>query len=119
MRSRTRRPPAAALCAALLCALAGCGAGAGPRAASGPAGLIALLRLEVRPRGGGRAARARLARVDYVPTWVRRPDFRVLPVWRARVAGSAPRADLVASWRRTTSVAGRGRGWGPWREPRP
>jgi poly-gamma-glutamate synthesis protein (capsule biosynthesis protein) len=82
-------------------------------------GLIALLRLEVRPRGGGRAARARLARVDYVPTWVRRPDFRVLPVWRARVAGSAPRADLVASWRRTTSVAGRGRGWGPWREPRP
>ena len=40
--------------------------------------------------------RVRAARVRYVPTWVRHPDYRVLPAKR----GSE-------SWRRTVSVAGR------------
>jgi poly-gamma-glutamate synthesis protein (capsule biosynthesis protein) len=54
-------------------------------------GLIALIDFVSR-RGSVRARRVR-----YVPTWVRHPDYRVLPARR----GSA-------SWRRTVSVAGRG-----------
>jgi poly-gamma-glutamate synthesis protein (capsule biosynthesis protein) len=54
-------------------------------------GLIALIDFVVRP---GRRARAR--RVRYVPTWVRHPDFAVLP--------AAPGS---LSWNRTVGVAGR------------
>jgi len=60
-------------------------------------GLVALLRITV--RGG----RARLARVDYVPTYVRHPDFAVL----------AGRVVPAASYSRTVAAAGRGRTWGP------
>jgi hypothetical protein len=54
-------------------------------------GLVALIDFVVRP---GRGARAR--RVRYVPTWVRHPDFAVLPA-----APGSP------SWDRTVAVAGR------------
>ncbi|HEX5897686.1 MAG TPA: CapA family protein [Thermoleophilaceae bacterium] len=54
-------------------------------------GLIALIDFVVRP---GRRVRAPLIR--YVPTWVRHPDFTVLPA-----APGSP------SWNRTVSVAGR------------
>ena len=43
------------------------------------------------------AERARVARVEYVPTWVRHPDYTVVR--------AAPGS---ASWRRTVGVAGRG-----------
>ncbi len=78
-------------------------------------GLIALLRLRARADGSG----ARVARVDYVPTWVRRADYAVLPVWRARVHGWAPRAELEASWRRTVGVVGRTSRYAPYRRARP
>jgi poly-gamma-glutamate synthesis protein (capsule biosynthesis protein) len=55
-------------------------------------GLIALLTLRVS------GARARVERVRYVPTWVRHPDYRVLPVRRGHPA-----------WRRTVGVVGRAR----------
>ena len=54
-------------------------------------GLIALIDFVARP---GRRVRAR--RIRYVPTWVRHPDFAVLPA-----APGSP------SWNRTVSVAGR------------
>ncbi len=62
-------------------------------------GLIALIDFVVRP---GRRARAR--RIRYVPTWVRHPDYAVLPA-----APGSP------SWKRTVSVAGRRPGIGPLR----
>jgi hypothetical protein len=40
--------------------------------------------------------------VRYVPTWVRHPDYRVVPAARGSV-----------SWRRTVAVAGRARGIRP------
>jgi poly-gamma-glutamate capsule biosynthesis protein CapA/YwtB (metallophosphatase superfamily) len=55
-------------------------------------GLIALIRFVARD------GRVRARRVRYVPTWVRHPDYRVLPAARGSV-----------SWRRTVSVAGRAR----------
>ena len=54
-------------------------------------GMLVRLRLRV---GAGRA---RVARIDYVPTWVRHPDYTVVR--------AAPGS---ASWRRTVAVAGRG-----------
>ncbi|MGH2743983.1 MAG: CapA family protein [Thermoleophilaceae bacterium] len=59
-------------------------------------GLIALI--DFRARDG----RVRAKRVRYVPTWVRHPDYRVLPAARG-----------TASWRRTVAVAGRA----PWLGP--
>jgi poly-gamma-glutamate synthesis protein (capsule biosynthesis protein) len=59
-------------------------------------GLIALLTLSVSDR------RARVVRVRYVPTWVRHPDFRVVPVHRGD-----------PSWRRTVGWAGKSRGVRP------
>jgi len=44
--------------------------------------------------------------VDYVPVWVRHPDFAVLPVASALRRGLAPAADLHESWNRTTGVVG-------------
>jgi poly-gamma-glutamate capsule biosynthesis protein CapA/YwtB (metallophosphatase superfamily) len=59
-------------------------------------GLIALIRFVARD------GRVRARRVRYVPTWVRHPDYRVLPARRGSV-----------SWRRTVAVAGRA----PWLRP--
>ncbi len=64
-------------------------------------GYLALLHLKL---SGGKAS---INRVDYVPVWVRRSDFAVLPVRRALREGLASRSDLVASWKRTTGVVGR------------
>ncbi len=66
-------------------------------------GLLALLHLRVPETG-----RARVHRVDYVPTYVRHPDYTVLPVKRALARGWGPRAGLLASLRRTVAVVGRG-----------
>ena len=54
-------------------------------------GMLVRLRLRVG------ADRARVTRIDYVPTWVRHPDYTVVR--------AAPGS---ASWRRTVGVAGRG-----------
>ena len=59
-------------------------------------GLIALIRFTARD------GRVRARRVRYVPTWVRHPDYRVVPAARGSV-----------SWRRTISVAGRAPGIRP------
>jgi poly-gamma-glutamate capsule biosynthesis protein CapA/YwtB (metallophosphatase superfamily) len=59
-------------------------------------GLIALIDF-VAARGAAKAKRVR-----YVPTWVRHPDYRVLPAARGSL-----------SWRRTVGVAGRRAGIGP------
>jgi hypothetical protein len=59
-------------------------------------GLIALIRFTARN------GRVRARRVRYVPTWVRHPDYRVVPAARGSV-----------SWRRTVSVAGRAPGIRP------
>lgn len=66
-------------------------------------GLIAVLRIAVRGR------RARVSRADYVPIWVRYPDFTVLPVGTAMRHRLAPATALQASYRRTVAVAGRSR----------
>jgi poly-gamma-glutamate synthesis protein (capsule biosynthesis protein) len=70
-------------------------------------GMLVLLHVRV----GGR--RARVRRVDYVPTWVRHPDFTVLPIGAALRAHAAPAAELRASWRRTVGVVGRRPGLRP------
>jgi hypothetical protein len=66
-------------------------------------GLIAVLRIAVRGRS------ARVERADYVPVWVRHPDFTVLPVGRGVRFRLAPAADLLSSYRRTVAVAGHSR----------
>lgn len=70
-------------------------------------GLVARLHLVVRGR------RARVRRVSYVPTWVRHPDYAVLPIGDALRRGLADRAALRASYARTVAVAGRARGVTP------
>jgi poly-gamma-glutamate synthesis protein (capsule biosynthesis protein) len=70
---------------------------AGCCAAGAQDGLIALIDFVARP---GRRVSAR--RIRYVPTWVRHPDYTVLPA-----APGSP------SWNRTVSVAGRRRGIAP------
>jgi hypothetical protein len=70
-------------------------------------GMIVLLDIRVAGR------RSRLARVRYIPVWVRHPDFTVLPVGPALRRGEADASALRASYRRTVSVAGRIRGAGP------
>ena len=62
-------------------------------------GLIAMIDFEAMP---GEPVRAR--RIGYVPTYVRHPDYTVVP--------AAPGS---ASWKRTVSVAGRRPGIGPLR----
>lgn len=73
-------------------------------------GLIAILHVRA---GGGRA---RVVRVEYVPTRVARPGYVVTPVGlrllrlaREGAGGSAETAELRASYRRTVAVAGRSR----------
>jgi poly-gamma-glutamate capsule biosynthesis protein CapA/YwtB (metallophosphatase superfamily) len=58
-----------------------------------------LVRLHIRVRG----RRARVERIRYTPTWVRRPDYTILRAGRAQ----------RASWRRTVGVIGRARGLEP------
>ena len=48
-------------------------------------GIVVLLRVRAVPGG-----KATVTRVDYVPVWVRRPDYVVVPVWRGRVEKLAP-----------------------------
>ena len=57
-------------------------------------GMVAILGLRVRGR------RARVERIRYVPTWVRRPDYTVVRAGRE-------------SWHRTVRVVGRARGLRP------
>ena len=64
-------------------------------------GLIALLELVVDDRG------VRVGAVRYVPTYVRHPDFAVLPVKQAIEEAWAARSSLRQSLRRTRSVVGR------------
>jgi hypothetical protein len=64
---------------------------AGCCSAAAQDGLIALIDFVVRP-----GHRVRAPRIRYVPTWVRHPDFTVLPA-----APGSP------SWKRTVSVVGR------------
>ena len=63
-------------------------------------GLIALLNVAVNNRG------ARVESVRHVPTYVRHPDYAVLPVRKAIDSGWADRSALQESWRRTRSVVG-------------
>jgi poly-gamma-glutamate synthesis protein (capsule biosynthesis protein) len=70
-------------------------------------GLIALLHVVARGN------RARVARVTYVPTYVRHPGYTVVAVGRASREGRLGRATARASYRRTVSVAGRARGIRP------
>ena len=70
-------------------------------------GLIAKLRITVR------GDRAEVSGVDYVPTWVRHPDYAVLPVGVALRRHLAPEGVLRASRRRTIRAAGRARGVRP------
>lgn len=76
-------------------------------------GLLALLRMRVRD------GHARLVRVDYVPTWVRHPDFTVMPVGSALRRGLQPQGELRASWRRTVGVVGKTRLYAPWSRATP
>jgi poly-gamma-glutamate capsule biosynthesis protein CapA/YwtB (metallophosphatase superfamily) len=66
-------------------------------------GLIAILHIRVRGND------ERVERVRYLPTWVRHPDFTVLPVGPAMRRGLANPAELRASYARTVETAGRGR----------
>jgi hypothetical protein len=63
-------------------------------------GLIALLKVAVYDHG------ARVESMRHVPTYVRQPDFTVLPVLKALEAGWANRSALRESLRRTRSAVG-------------
>lgn len=64
-------------------------------AAASQDGALAILHVKVTNRRG------RVVRVRYVPTYVRHPDYTVVPVRRG------------SSYARTVGVMGRGRGFGP------
>lgn len=66
-------------------------------------GILALIDFVVDGRG------ARAERVRFVPTWVRHPDFVVLPIGTALHRRLYDPATLRASYRRTVAVVGRGR----------
>ena len=66
-------------------------------------GLVAMLRFVAR----GNSIRA--TKVRYVPTYVRHPDFRVLPVGRALRRHEDDASALRASYRRTVGVVGKDR----------
>ena len=70
-------------------------------------GLVAMLRIAV-DEGG-----AKVSAVHYVPTWVRHPDYAVLPVGVGLRRHLAPARVLRASRHRTIAVAGRARGVRP------
>lgn len=77
-------------------------------------GYLALLRIRVLPDG-----RATLRRVDYVPVYVRHPDFTVVPVGLALKRGQQPAGELRASWNRTVGIVGRTSLYGPYSKPAP
>ena len=89
------------------------GAAAGLPAASQD-GYIALLRIRIDPGG-----KARVRRVDYVPVYVRRPDYMVVPVGLALKRGLGPAGELRASWNRTVGTVGRTRLYAPYSKPAP
>ena len=64
-------------------------------------GLIALLDIVVD------GSKSRVKAVRYVPTWVRRSDYTVLPIGVALRRKLADAATLRASYRRTVAAAGR------------
>ena len=66
-------------------------------------GMLVFLHLRVS------GTRASVTRIDYVPTWVRHPDFTVLPIQQARARGDADPRALRASRQRTVRVVGRTR----------
>jgi poly-gamma-glutamate synthesis protein (capsule biosynthesis protein) len=70
-------------------------------------GLIAMLRITVGKK------QSVLTRADYVPVWVRRSDYAVIPVGLGLRRHLAPARLLRASRSRTVRVAGRGRGVRP------
>jgi poly-gamma-glutamate synthesis protein (capsule biosynthesis protein) len=70
-------------------------------------GMLVLLRFLAGPRG------VRVRRVDYVPTWVRHPDFLVVPAGSGLRHRQAARAALIASYRRTVRIVGRSRRTAP------
>lgn len=79
-------------------------------------GLVAVARVRV---AGDRVT---VRRVDYVPVYVRRPDFVVVPIGhrlrqlrQAGADGSAESASLRASYRRTVGIVG----WTRWTRPLP
>ena len=63
-------------------------------------GIIGLLHLTAQ------GSKVRVDKVDYIPVWVRHPDFVVVPVSLGLAKGLAPADELRASWNRTTSVVG-------------
>jgi poly-gamma-glutamate synthesis protein (capsule biosynthesis protein) len=65
-------------------------------------GMIVLLTITVDSRG------AHVTFINYVPIWVRHPDFVVLPAGTAWRTDRADAAALRASYQRTIAVAGRG-----------
>jgi poly-gamma-glutamate capsule biosynthesis protein CapA/YwtB (metallophosphatase superfamily) len=76
-------------------------------AAESQDGLIGLLDLVVDGDG------AKVERVRYVPTFVNKPDFTVLPVGPALEQGEGAASALRASYERTVAAAGRGKGVEP------
>jgi len=64
-------------------------------------GMIVLLTITVDSRG------ARVTFINYVPIWVRHPDFVVLPAGTAWRTDPADAAALRASYQRTVAVVGR------------
>lgn len=65
-------------------------------------GMIVLLTITVDNHG------AHVTFIHYVPTWVRHPDFVVLPAGTAWRTDRGDAAALRASYQRTVAVAGRG-----------
>jgi poly-gamma-glutamate synthesis protein (capsule biosynthesis protein) len=66
-------------------------------------GMLVFLHLRVSD------TRATVTRIDYAPTWVRHPDFTVLPIKQAIARGDADPGTLRASFKRTVHVVGRTR----------
>ncbi len=64
-----------------------------------------LVFLHIRVTGAG----ASVTGIDYAPTWVRHPDFTVIPITQSIARGDADHAALRASWQRTVHVVGRTR----------
>jgi poly-gamma-glutamate capsule biosynthesis protein CapA/YwtB (metallophosphatase superfamily) len=64
-------------------------------------GMLVFLHITVAGR------RSRVARITYLPTWDRHPDYTVLPIADALQHHQAPSSVLRASYARTTSVVGR------------
>jgi poly-gamma-glutamate capsule biosynthesis protein CapA/YwtB (metallophosphatase superfamily) len=67
-------------------------------------GMLVFLHIVVRN------GHSHLARITYLPTWDRHPDYTVLPIGEALRRHQAPADVLVASYDRTTSTVGRIRG---------